>query len=274
MFKEVSRPEFWILDRKKVLPDKVHKTVVSPLHYGDTLEVFLVRGIEGETFINGKKFDFAYENIFLIPPGYLHTSNYRKGGNGEEDMICAFHINIELLASVLDIKKVLLSDDRTLYSFPIRLQEFQGIWALIQEILREESLFSTKLSYLLQLFTLLGEQAVQESGDAQYNKAAIRLVDWVEEHYGEQVTIQKAAEEFGFSKYYFCRWFKENTGATFNDFLNTVRIHHACRFLASGYTIMETAKLCGFEDSSYFIKVFKRVRGLTPGKYAEQESRS
>ena len=55
MFKEVSRPEFWILDRKKVLPDKVHKTVVSPLHYGDTLEVFLVRGIEGETFINGNK---------------------------------------------------------------------------------------------------------------------------------------------------------------------------------------------------------------------------
>ena len=124
MFKEANRQEFWFLDYKKTLPDVINKTVVSPLHYGDTLEVVLTRGIEGETFINGRRYEFAYENVFLIPPRYLHTSNYKKGGSRKEDMICAFHINIEVLASVLDIKKVLLHDEKTLFSFPIRSLRF------------------------------------------------------------------------------------------------------------------------------------------------------
>jgi len=50
MFKEANRQEFWFLDYKKILPDMINQTVVSHLHYGDTLEVFLTRGIEGETF--------------------------------------------------------------------------------------------------------------------------------------------------------------------------------------------------------------------------------
>ena len=271
MFKEASRAEFWFLDRKKILPDRVNKTVVSPLHYGDTLEVFLVKGIEGETFINGQRYEFAYENVFLIPPRYLHTSNYQKGGSDEEDMICAFHVNIEALASVLDIKKILHMDERTLFSFPIQLHGFQQIWNIIQEILEEENSFSTRLCYLLQLFEMFGAQSVKETGTAGYNQAAIQIVDWVEEHYGEALTVQRAANQFGFSKYYFCKWFKGNTGSTFNEFLNTIRIQHASTYLINGYSIKETAKLCGYTEPSYFIKVFKGIRGVTPGEYLAQK---
>lgn len=267
MFKENTREAMWILDCKKELPDTVNKTIVSPLHYGDTLEIFLIRGIEGETFINGIKYEFAHENVFLIPPGYLHTSYYKKGGSKEEDMICAFHINPEALASVLDIRKILLADGKNLFSYPVRLKRFSDIWNKIQEILQEQDPFAIRLSRLLQLFALFAEETTQESETSQYKETIIQIVDWVEAHYGEQVTVEKAAEEFGFSKYYFCRWFKENTGTTFHDFLGTVRIQHACRYLAGGYSIKETAKLCGYEDPSYFVKVFKRVRGVTPGKY-------
>lgn len=74
------------------------------MHYGETVEISFVRGIDGETFINGKCFEYKYRNVFFIPPKYLHTSNYRNGGNGKDDMICAFHINIDALAPFIDIK--------------------------------------------------------------------------------------------------------------------------------------------------------------------------
>jgi len=81
------------------------------------------------------------------------------------------------------------------------------------------------------------------------------------------VTIQRAAEHFGFSKQYFCKWFKKETGVTFKDFLNNVRIHHACACLSGGYSVEETSERCSFSDPSYFTKVFKRFVGTTPKAY-------
>ena len=73
MHKETTRPQYWILDVKKELPDTLNKTVISPLHYGETVEINFVRGIEGESFINGKRFEYQEKNVFFIPPKYLHT---------------------------------------------------------------------------------------------------------------------------------------------------------------------------------------------------------
>ena len=68
MFKEATRPGYWIFDFKKELPDLMKKPVVSLLHYGETVEIIFVRGIEGEIFINGKRFEFQDKNVFFIPP--------------------------------------------------------------------------------------------------------------------------------------------------------------------------------------------------------------
>ena len=118
MHKEATRPQYWILDFKKDLPDILGKTVISPLHYGETVEISFVRGIEGETFINGKRFDYHEKNVFFIPPKYLHTSTYRHGGIGKNDMVCAFHINVDALAPFIDVNSLffrfsLLSNELT-----------------------------------------------------------------------------------------------------------------------------------------------------------------
>ncbi len=75
--------------------------------------------------------------------------------------------------------------------------------------------------------------------------------------------MNDAAEFFGYSKNYFCKWLQNSIGTGFSEFLNVVRISHACAYLLDGYTIEATAELCGYTDSSYFIKVFKKFRGTT-----------
>lgn len=273
MIKEETRPVLWVLDSRKDLPDVTKKTVTSPLHYGDTLEIFFVRGIEGETYISGKRFDFEYENVFFIPPRHPHLSFYRKGGAKEGDFVGALHLNIEALAEFVDVKSILRADKKTLFSFPVRIHGFDRIFSLTHRILDEGRLFSARLSDLLSLFEAFSAEARVDTEAAEYRYPSCDIVDYIEEHYMEKLTVQDAAAHFGFSKYYFCKWFKTNTRVTFNEFLNAVRISRAAVDLANGYSVEETAERCGFSDPSYFVKVFKRLRGRTPRVYAIESRR-
>jgi len=268
MYKEITRPTFFILDFKKELPDYTKKPVISPLHFGETIEISLVRGIEGETFINGKRFEYKEKNVFFIPPKYLHTSVYRKGGAGEGDIICAFHINIDEIAPIINLRKLLLKDDRTLLDLAFRCDDFDDIWKTVQMIMDENRTFMERTIDLLRLFEMISNQKSTDAPVVEYSKVGTRLIEFVEENYARKLSIQSAADYFGYSKQYFCKWFKTETGVTFNEFLNAVRIQHARTYLAGGYTIEETAEQCGFFDPSYFTKVFKRYVGITPKAYA------
>ena len=264
MLKETTRPDAWILDIKSDLPDAKHNEIISPLHYGETIEIGLIRGIEGESYINGKRFEFAEKNVFFIPPKYLHTAIYRKGGSRKGDIIAAFHINMEALAPVIDIKKLLMRDGRTLFDIPIRCDGFDRIWELVQGVMNDSRSFTARLIDLISILDVIAKSKDGTETCAEYNVNAIKLVDWVEKNYQKKLSVQIAADHFGYNKHYFCKWVKTNTGTTFNEFLNAVRINHACAFLTNGYSVKETADLCGFSDISYIIKVFKRFKGVTP----------
>lgn len=273
MHKETVRPQYWILDFKKELPDLLNRTVVSRLHYGETVEICFVRGIEGETVINGNRFEYQDKNVFFIPPKYLHTSTYRKGGSGKNDMICAFHVNVDALAPFIDIKKLLLKDDRPLFDLAFRCDDFDLLWEIVQSILDESRSFVARAADTLRLFGILMEQKKADTPVAEYNKVAIDMIDFVEKNYTNKLTLQQAAEHFGYSKQYFCKWCKREMDVAFNDFLNAVRITHARNLLLGGCSVEETAEKCGFSDPSYFSKVFKKFVGTTPKSYKQKSVR-
>lgn len=269
MYKEKLRNNMWVLERTS-LPDKYGGIVRSPLHYGDTVEFTLIRGIEGEMTVNGKPYELEYENVFFIPPGHLHSSVFRKGGNKDGDMISAFHISLEPLSKYINIKNILLADNRPLSALPTRLDGFDTILGIISEIASDTLPFSSRISRLIDLFEAVSKGKRNVEPISKYYRSAIDIVDYVEEHYFERLTLDDAASHFGYSKNYFCNRVKSATGVTFNDFLNSVRIGHACKRLSEGTSIEETAFLCGFTDPSYFIKVFRRYMGMTPKSFSDK----
>ncbi len=268
MFKEDSRPALWILDTKQELPDIENQTVYSPLHYGDTIEISFVRGIQGETFINGKRFEYEEKNVFFIPPKYMHTSTFRKGGKNKGDMICALHINLKELAPIINQNNLLMKNNRTLFDLAFRCNNFDEMWSIVQNILDESRPFISRTIDIIRLFEMISVQKPGNEHAVKYSKNTIELIDFVEQNYQSNLSLEKVAQHFGYSKQYFCKWFKTNTGNTFNDFLNAVRINHACDYLTNGYSIEETCEQCGYSDPSYFAKVFKRYRNITPKSYA------
>ena len=87
-------------------------------------------------------------------------------------------------------------------------------------------------------------------------KEALRVI---ENEFSSDISLERLAKSCGMSSRYFCEFFKEMTGHTPIDYLNRFRIETACKLLTvSRMNVTETALSCGFNDISYFIKIFKK----------------
>ena len=83
-----------------------------------------------------------------------------------------------------------------------------------------------------------------------------------------KITLETAAEHVFLSPSYLSRKFKEETGKNFNRYLSEVRTEAAKQLLEnSGAELSDIAQSVGFEDQSYFSKVFRRTQGMTPKEY-------
>lgn len=107
-------------------------------------------------------------------------------------------------------------------------------------------------------------------GSAPQDKRLTMVKDgirYIRSHFREELTIDGICEEIGFSKYYFCRVFKEVTRRTPVDYINFVRCNYARRLLLSGrYNVSESAEMSGFQNLSYFSKTYKKYMGTLPSQ--------
>jgi len=90
-------------------------------------------------------------------------------------------------------------------------------------------------------------------------------------HYTRKLSLKEIAKASGLSAPYFSTVFKEEMGENLSNYLNRLRVEKAQAMLVTtDLPICDIAQSCGFEDQSWFSKIFKNNTGLTPGKYREQ----
>lgn len=95
-----------------------------------------------------------------------------------------------------------------------------------------------------------------------------RALAYMAQHYSEPLTLDAVAGEAGLSTSYFSSLFHQVVGVSFREHLCKIRVEESKQLLAStDYSLTDIALAVGFADQSYFCKVFKRIVGMTPGKY-------
>ncbi len=94
---------------------------------------------------------------------------------------------------------------------------------------------------------------------------------YVEKHFSEETDIKKVAAIANLSVPSFCNYFKKIMNTTFTDFLNQYRIQHACLLLQEEKTIGEICFECGFNNITYFNKVFKNIIKKTPTEFKTEK---
>jgi len=96
---------------------------------------------------------------------------------------------------------------------------------------------------------------------------------YIWENYTRKISLQEIAGVSGLSAPYFSTIFKEEMGENLSNYLNRLRVEKAAAMLATtSLPISGIAAACGFEDQSWFSKIFKNNTGYTPAKYREQGS--
>jgi len=97
---------------------------------------------------------------------------------------------------------------------------------------------------------------------------------YIKRNLDKPITRNQVAKLCQLSPGYFSKLIKTGTGYTYSELLNRFRIEHACTLLdSSSLSASGVAYACGFNDQSYFTKVFKRMTGLPPGRYRSQNRR-
>lgn len=111
----------------------------------------------------------------------------------------------------------------------------------------------------------------QSGGD---NMRIQEIKQYAQEHYQEPLELSDIADKFGFSYHYLSSYFRQNTNEGFNEFLNKIRVRHACELLNEGnISIAEVGNQVGYSDHSYFCRVFKKISGDTPSNYRRRTKR-
>lgn len=130
------------------------------------------------------------------------------------------------------------------------------------------------LALRLLLLEISQETIALADNEAGCISPLVRAVsEWIRINCYKKLSLSQIADTFGYNADYLSSLFKEETGTALLGFLNRARINAAKNLLANNaVSIKEAAYSCGFSDEKYFMKLFKKLEGITPSQYRDSFS--
>ena len=238
-----------------------------PFHWHREIE--LIRVLRGEFCISldGTEHRLTAGDTVFLQGGVIHG-----GSPSDCDYQCIVADLEELTGG-----KSLIKQDPALFRVPPGSLAGKILCSVFETLKnRPEGYEWTTKGLLLQwIGALLEEGGVTVGIPSQDNsKNTLRLKNalrYIRKHYAEPISLAQIAEAAELSPNYLCRSFRTLTGKTPVEYLNYYRIEKACQLLReSDLSVTEIAFECGFNDLSYFIRIFRRCKETSPKRYRTQ----
>ena len=106
------------------------------------------------------------------------------------------------------------------------------------------------------------------AGLSPLSSTTSKALSYLSEHYMDKITLRDLASRLFVSDSYLSKLFRQELGTSFTDYLNKNRVEHSIELMqTTDLSLLEISGMVGFEDQSYFTKVFKRITGETPRQY-------
>lgn len=173
-----------------------------------------------------------YKELTNPPAHCLRQCVYRKGRFSEEIKRCFYNIR-----------------DCVNGGAPLAAQGY--IWAMI-------SYMATEYGWI-------------DSPSNVNNNLFVELLQYLQQHYCEKITLDDLSAHFGYNKYYISKVFNRYVNMNFSEFVNSMRCHHAVELLVNNETsITDIASESGFESLRSFHRSFQKFFDCTPSEYRRQ----
>lgn len=239
-------------------------------HYAETIELLVCDSIEGDLYIEKNRYKISGNNVFVIQPFYVHSMLLY----GESGVLYVVKLSLRELGGFLRLEGFLDYVGADIQRFPYTYNNYGDFRTAVERLIAEDGDVFRRMMAVLELFRLLcAGCSVGYMRPTRVNSALTELIDWTLGHYSERILLDDAAALMGYSKYYFCKWFKSISGVTYLEYLTQVRAIQASRLLLRGASVAEAGRQCGYENISHFIRVFKKVFKCTPSEYPGIASR-
>ncbi|MCP3762222.1 response regulator transcription factor [Domibacillus sp. A3M-37] len=115
------------------------------------------------------------------------------------------------------------------------------------------------------------KQAVYNQSTSKIDPGIKKIMDYIDQHYDQPLTLTEVASRFHFNPSYLSTYFSNHSSEGFSEYVTKVRIEKAVDLLQQRHIfISEISGKVGYADHSYFCKVFKKVKGMSPSSYRKQ----
>lgn len=251
------------------------------LHHHDFYEIYFLTTGDVTYLIESKIIHVMPGDILLIPPGVQHQVLIRPEMSVYERYVLWVdpHAIRQLSSNRSDLLHM-LSPAQTGGNNQLRLkpEARTEVQALLESLNRESNsedygsdlLRESLLTQLLVTINrLLARHGSQLDEDTRMNRVVSQVINYVNLHYSEPLSLDLLAEKFYVSKFHLSHEFNRQVGTSLYRYIQRKRLLIARQLLAKGQRPSEVCTACGFSDYTGFYRAFKSEYGISPREHAQ-----
>lgn len=246
------------------------QTVINK-HFHDWIEiVYLIHG-DLEVQINNRTRQLKEHDFIVVNPMSIHSTRCIGGNTAillqiPISFLETFMPDIREYSFALDFES---KDKRVQTKLANIRSTLQDLWITYQfetegYIFRCYGLIFELIYILIHSFSYKPDQKERQANQKNLERIQ-NIIDYVKEHYTEQITISEIAGEVGLNEIYFSRFFKANMGMTFLEYVHMVRLEKIyVDLLNTNESIKDIQEKHGFYNDKVFRRLFREIYGCTP----------
>lgn len=252
------------------LPAKIelcgHK--VSDVHWHKEIELIYLDKGKLTVLKNGDEYSLDKGDIFLLNSGEIHQLSSE---NEDEVELLTLHLSYDF------VKKFDSQFDTHSFVVVPGSRAEQELTELMLALADQSLSTLQQYAVIMNILHVLFERCCRERQISLYGSCRVTFrnakiaMEYIEEHYREELNLNVMAELVGLNPIYFSKYFKDTTGMGFNAYVNSVRLKHAMEDLLNGdISIADAAVYNGFPSVKTFETACKRSYGVTPLQFKKQ----
>lgn len=252
------------------------ETYYDHMHDHSLLEVCIFLSGRMLHFSGGHTYRLSRGDIFFARPGELHYALAAEDSTYERYAFWIPEDFFSIFSSGDDAALSVFGDERRGEERIFRLCEGAEEELLLRLCRLRESLSGDEniaiFGRLCEVISFINKSANESdssygAGVGEVPSVIHDVVRYVRENYQTITGIDEVADKFYINRDYLTRVFSKYTGMTVHDYIRVIRLNRARAMLSDGHGVTETAYACGFNSTSYFIRVFSKSSGVTPAKF-------
>ena len=263
-----NNKEIDVLHKTGNLGVRVYNTRSVYCHWHDEYEFIIPDTKPCNCIVNSQNITVFPGQVLLIYPGELHAVS----DNGENFTAVVFH---PYAVSGEEFKSYVYPKIRYNRVYDIGLVECKEIVETLGEIKKVVEIKSRGYeimlkSLIVKIAYLIVNNDLYSVIETLEHKQSVffDILSFVNENFGEKITLDDVAHEVGVSRSYVSRLFRIYAGCSFCDYIVQMRLEKAREeLLSSDKSILEISMECGFDNVSYFISKFRKKWHDTPFSY-------